>query len=493
MRKLLIILFLFTTSVVYSATYIVAPTGGNDNNPGTIGSPWATVNKALRTPEAGDTVYFRGGTWKPTDWIIYNPSSNQGHNGTRGNEIVFINYPGEVPIIDFSEQPFTTSKSAVDIRNVTFAKFIGLQFCNNFQIVTDQWVSCLQIATCGNIWVENCKIHHNGGYGVLTLGFDTLYLTNVDSYCNFDSLDTDPGNTADGFAINNGGFDLDTFKIFYMTGCRAWGNSDDGFELDYCHQMQVSNCWSFGNGIEHGAGSGIKTRVSAIDLPSKRRISNTLTAWNKGVGYPIGNISIDDVHGPIAEYLNNTSYKNSMGMDSSPSGNPGTYNCNTGNANVVYRNNLVYASRFSAYYDQAYMAVCMYQTPSWPHYVHMSHNTFYIKTTSPYWQYNDTISWAYTGKDAQFTSLPDSANTRSLLSAPRKANGDLPDITAFRLAEGSVLIGAGVNVGMSATPDIGIDWAYYDAQQTPVVTRKFMPSKNGTWTKSIRGVPLITQ
>lgn len=465
MKKILIFILLVFSIKAYSTNYYVAPTGGNDNNDGSVNSPFATINKALRTPSAGDTMFFRGGRWKPTDWIVYDPGAGQGHNGTRGHEIVFINYPGEHPIIDFSEQPFTISKAGMDLRRFTFAKFIGLDICNNFQIVTDQWVAGFQIYQAGNVWVENCKIHHHGGYGFLTLGFDTLYLTNVDSYCNFDSLDTDPGNTADGYAINNDGFDLDTFKIFYMTGCRGWGNSDDGMELDYCHQMQVSNSWSFCNGHDNGAGSGFKTRVSAIDIPSKRRISNTLAAWNKGEAYPQANITIDDVHGPIVEYLNNTSYKNSMGTASSPGGpNPGTYNCNTGNANCVYKNNLFYAGRYSAYYDQAYLAACMYQTPSWPHYAHTSHNTFYITTVSPYWHYNDTISWAYTGKDAQFTSLPDSATTRSLLSAARKADGSLPDITAFRLAEGSDLIGAGTYVGMSTTPDIGIDWAYYDAQ-----------------------------
>ena len=55
--------------------------------------------------------------------------------------------------------------------------------------------------------------------------------------------------------------------------------------------------------------------------------------------------------------------------------------------------------------------------------------------------------------DRDFISLDETQLTR-----PRQANGDLPAITLLHPAEGSALIGGGVNVGLpsrGAKPDIG--------------------------------------
>jgi hypothetical protein len=77
----------------------------------------------------------------------------------------------------------------------------------------------------------------------------------------------------------------------------------------------------------------------------------------------------------------------------------------------------------------------------------------------PGWEYNP----AFNVTDADFVSL-DSAQ----ITAPRKPDGSLPDITLFRLAEGSDLIGEGTYVGMSAIPDVGVDFEYLDAGSPPV-------------------------
>ena len=49
------------------ATYYVS-TKGNDSNPGTISSPWLTIQHAANTVSAGATVYVFGG--------VYNESVN---------------------------------------------------------------------------------------------------------------------------------------------------------------------------------------------------------------------------------------------------------------------------------------------------------------------------------------------------------------------------------------------------------------------------------
>jgi hypothetical protein len=73
-------------------TYYVS-TAGNDNNAGTIGSPWRTIQKAANTVKAGDTVQVRAGTYNE---IVTMKTSGDATSGY----ITFQNYPGEAPIVD---------------------------------------------------------------------------------------------------------------------------------------------------------------------------------------------------------------------------------------------------------------------------------------------------------------------------------------------------------------------------------------------------------
>jgi hypothetical protein len=79
-----------------AANYYVAPSGGSDSNPGTVSQPWATLEKALATAAAGDTVYFRGGTHTASG--SYYPSATA-HAGTSGSPITLTSYPNETATI----------------------------------------------------------------------------------------------------------------------------------------------------------------------------------------------------------------------------------------------------------------------------------------------------------------------------------------------------------------------------------------------------------
>src|SRR5438552_2085039 len=74
-----------------AATYYVA-TNGIDTNPGTISQPFATLQKAANLANPGDTIYMRGGTYTLAAQITIS------RNGSSGNYINVVNYPGEVPI-----------------------------------------------------------------------------------------------------------------------------------------------------------------------------------------------------------------------------------------------------------------------------------------------------------------------------------------------------------------------------------------------------------
>ncbi len=68
-------------------------TSGSDNNRGTIGSPWRTIQYAANTIAAGDTVFVRAGVYNE---YVNVPVSG---NATAGYT-TFQSYPGETAIVD---------------------------------------------------------------------------------------------------------------------------------------------------------------------------------------------------------------------------------------------------------------------------------------------------------------------------------------------------------------------------------------------------------
>ena len=85
------LLLSLSVSVAEAATYYVATTG-DDSNPGTLASPWRTIQKAANTAVAGDIVNVRAGTYAEHVALI--------HSGTSAAPITFQAFTGELPILD---------------------------------------------------------------------------------------------------------------------------------------------------------------------------------------------------------------------------------------------------------------------------------------------------------------------------------------------------------------------------------------------------------
>jgi len=73
------------------ATYYVSK-NGNDSNPGTMQSPWLTIQHAANSVSAGATVFVFEG--------VYNESVNFPASGTASAPITFQCYPGDTAVID---------------------------------------------------------------------------------------------------------------------------------------------------------------------------------------------------------------------------------------------------------------------------------------------------------------------------------------------------------------------------------------------------------
>ncbi|GIJ06986.1 hypothetical protein Van01_02000 [Micromonospora andamanensis] len=92
-------------AAVQEALY-VAP-GGNDANPGTLASPFRTLQRArdvVRTKTAtmtGDIqVYLRGGSYPVSSTIEFGASDS----GTNGHRVIYAAYPDEAPVLEAGVQ-----------------------------------------------------------------------------------------------------------------------------------------------------------------------------------------------------------------------------------------------------------------------------------------------------------------------------------------------------------------------------------------------------
>jgi hypothetical protein len=374
-----------------SAQIYVSP-DGNDSNPGTFELPFRTLTQAVSVAGPDSLIYMRGGVYDETTTIRLNRS---------GQENLYIkvwNYPGELPILDFTNQPQGTSSRGFQItHNYWHLKGLEIRYAKDNGIHISGWYNK----------IEKCRIHHcedtglqisnNGGYNLIW---------NCDSYENYDPLTH--GENADGFAPK---LDVGPGNEFF--GCRAWGNSDDGWDMYEADELvKIDNCWAFANGYNNwndpnfqGDGNGFK--LGGNFVPASQLIIRSVAFDNRVRGFDQNNNASG-----IFVY-NNTAYRNQSRNYSFPA-------TPTSGSVHVLKNNISYLG-----------------------------NNVIVVTSEQI-----ANSWqGFTVTDNDFISLD-----TSLAKSPRTADSSLPFTDFLRLASGSSLIDAGVDVGLpflGAAPDLG--------------------------------------
>jgi hypothetical protein len=409
------------------ATFYVAPTG-SDSASGTLDAPWKSIAHAQSLVQPGDTVYLRGGAYiftAATTSCASRRATVSGveldKSGSEGKPIRYWAYPGEPPVLDFSHMKDDCRVKGVSV-TADWIHLKGLEITGAPQ----QPENHLNHESWG-VWIngshnifEQLNLHHNMGPGLFIKDGSYNLVLNSDSHHNYDPYTSNgAGQSADGFGAHiSANHPGNVFR-----GCRAWENTDDGFDLINAYSpVTIEYSWAWQHGylpgtrtsLPAGNGNGIKAGgYSGRYVPNgvKHTVRFSVAFDNKVNG-------IYANHHPLAnDFYNNTAFNNGSNFNMlgiAPDGAP----VNLGKL----RNNLAYPSQAAARIAGA-------------------------NSGSNSWDLPLAVS------EADFESVSNAG-----WDAPRQSDGSLPPMPGFRLRAGSGLIDKGVDVGLpfkGAAPDLG--------------------------------------
>lgn len=504
MKKFLYIL-LFIPFLSFGATYYCA-TDGNDGNDGSIGSPWLDPQYAFDQLRAGDTLFLREGSYFVTEGsdifdglddfgIVYIQDFSGGpagiHDGTEANPIVVTNYPGEEVIFDGSTIVATwASTTCLKFFQLNWWVIDSLYFINTPYNVGGTVDDAMLFINCQNIIVQHCKAYWNEGGGIhfRMSGDSVLSTENTIQYCdafeNYDWWESPPGNSADGIRMTY----TDTGAVNYMRHNRSWYNSDDGYDMILNNgKVYLDSNWAFLNGFHPDSGQvgvngeGFKlgdmgSRTGGTDSDNwyesidsvYRIVRGNLACYNWSDGFTGNGIQRK------VELYNNSSFGNiekGFNWDGCP------------NVASIFKNNYSDLNE-----DLSSTAVKDY------------HGYDNMVETNNSWNISPNYKYEPGGIDSvvlyrtdvissnQFVSL-DSAG----LAGVRQVGGALPDIDFLKLAQSSVYIDAGTDVGIpynDDAPDIGA-WEFYIPGLPPVVGYQLI-APDGTMVVAPDGTIIIS-
>lgn len=363
---------------------------------GTIDDP-TTFASAVGRVEAGGTIYLRGGTYPLGSTIGLD------QDGADGTPVSLFAYPldDERPLLDFSSMSENSSNRGLSL-SADYWHMYGID-------VFGAGDNCLFVSGSHNT-IEFSTFSECADTGLqLGNGASDNLVLNCDSYFNADST----LENADGFAAK---LDVGTGNKF--VGCRAWNNLDDGWDgyLRPADNVTTTyeDCWAIDNGklkngsVGVGDGNGFKSGGSdGKNLRHNASYTRCIAAGNVYDGFD-HNSNRGDV-----TILNSAAHDNGSNI------NFGTTNIA---ASLTIKNTISVGNNGSLDATNTDIA-----NNSWQN------------------------GLAATSDD--FVSLD-----TSLLKAPRKSDGSLPDIDYLKLVSGSDLRNAGTDLGLpynGSAPDLG--------------------------------------
>ncbi len=398
---------------------------GKDTNEGTVEKPFLSITRAQMAVGPGETVYMRGGKYNVTADQIVNPRAGVAvhvfeiaKSGREGAMITYQNYKDEVPVFDFSSVKPNARVYAFYV-SANWVHFQGFEVTGIQVTQTGHTQSeCFENHGSNNVY-DRLKMHDGMAIGYYALEGSNNLVINCDAWNNYDTVsENGRGGNTDGFGchVKAGG----TGNVFRY--CRAWYNSDDGYDCINCMESVLfDHCWAMYNGKSEkgptpGDGNGFKaggygkppTR-SPMPVP-RNRVEFCLAVGNKSSGFYANH------HTGGADWINNTAYGNANNFN--------MLECLLTNVdipgpNAFMRNNLGYKAKNE-------LASLDFLKSD------LVGNYFKVVEGKPVFMVVG---------DGDFVSLDEKQ-----LVGPRKADGSLPEVTFMRLKGGSKLIDAGAEV-----------------------------------------------
>ncbi|MDO4931884.1 MAG: right-handed parallel beta-helix repeat-containing protein [Prevotellaceae bacterium] len=300
-------------------SYFVAPAGDDAGN-GTKDRPFATFGKAQQLAEPGDTVFFRQGLYRVKNDEIqyyngrYATVFHITRSGKEGSPIVFTGYRDERAVFDMSEinpgdYRLTGILLSADYIVMRQLEIVGLRVLQKGHSQSE----CVRVLEASHCVLDDMSFHDGMAIGVYLLaGHDNLFV-NCDAYNNYDYYsDNGYGGNTDGFGAHCTSVEH-TGNVFRK--CRAWWNSDDGFDLINClAPVVIEDCVAFYNGFRTGTlrpagdgtgfkagGYGMKPRAGMVRdvVEAPRHVVRRCIAYrnkNKGIyaNHHLGGVEFTD-------------------------------------------------------------------------------------------------------------------------------------------------------------------------------------------------------
>ena len=427
-----------------AATYYASPNGIGDGS--SYFSPTTFSAGVALLSQPGDTLYLLEGTYFFTDKFSINKQ------GSKSKYIVIAGYPGDKVTLDFHKVAYGTRGITVHANSLyVHIKDLAIAYSGKNNLY-NEGSYCL---------FENLDIYGSADTGCQMKKGGNNLIINVDSHDNFD-YKTMSGSTAN-FGGNADGFADKQFTGAgnHYIGCRAWNNSDDGW--DFFQRVSTSNtiienCVCYQNGMPYYDMSQ-NPRALGVDKPwfdSKvgtqmtDRYGNIITitldrypCQGNGNGFKMGGAG-KNPDGTAAP----TNHKILIHHCLAVANNARGFDQNNNGGTMWVYNNTGYDNGYNFGFTTAYGTNYMQNNVSLSGKNADQPNS---KTVAA----NDHNTWnsGFACSSADFQSL----DTTQIL-APRAADNSLAEGTCLRLVAGSNLIDAGIDVNLGYNgyaPDLG--------------------------------------
>lgn len=299
---------------------------GNNNNSGSLTSPYKTIQFAINKATAGDIIYLLSGVYK--ERVQINKS------GQKDNPITLTNYPGHTPTVDGTGLKWAGNGhwgGLINLNRQSHWVFEGLKVQNSYAMAFGEDYTQLTSVGSKNILIKNCIAMKAGGSG--------FYVANGEDII-FDGLLAQETNKN----LGQEGISLANVNRFEIKNCQVINCYKEGIDVkEGCRNGSIHHCL-VNNAVRVGF------YVDAFSKPSSNiRIHNNIAVVPQGAGYSTG--------AEAGGSLDNITFDNNIVYDSQRGFNVASNNNETRLAytisNITIRNNVAFNSGFTGVFITA--------------------------------------------------------------------------------------------------------------------------------------------